>query len=338
MTAMIATSPSPKGRRVRLALDNIKVDMSIQSRVAMSMADAKEFTEAMLRGDAFPPVTVFYDGKHYWLADGFHRNKAAKAAGLKDILCEVFDGTKDDAYVFSAGANKKFSIKRTAEDIKKACEMLFALPEWWDRADTILAKHVGVAPATVSRHRADWGARMSVAIPPAIVMENGQVRRRSARKGKSSVSQIRGQNRFQAAVGSVWVKGASPEAVDEKVRQIRGLGDYRLAQYRALKFSIDSSGIPASAHHVVSSGRAGTFLLAGRSVSVLAKFHEDRDVFAPVGRVLMARHVAGKPDARCVVVGYKINCDKDVIAVAESMGIEFLTPDEFIESLKAEKE
>src|SRR5215216_7402612 len=99
-----------------LSLDAIEVDHAIQSRVSTSMEYQREFSEAMLRGDVFPPVVVFFDGNKYWLSDGFHRYGAAKQAAKANprlkgaIRAEIREGTRRDAMIFSAGANIKFSI------------------------------------------------------------------------------------------------------------------------------------------------------------------------------------------------------------------------------------
>ena len=62
-----------------------------------------EYATAMGEGNQFPPLIVFWDGEHYWLADGFHRlgaynvvMQALELPGL-DIECEVIEGTKREA-------------------------------------------------------------------------------------------------------------------------------------------------------------------------------------------------------------------------------------------------
>ena len=45
----------------------------------------------------FPPVVVYFDGKTYWLVDGFHRVAAYRLAGRMEIDCLVIEGTKADA-------------------------------------------------------------------------------------------------------------------------------------------------------------------------------------------------------------------------------------------------
>lgn len=155
-----------------LSLDAIKVDHSIQSRVSTSIEYQREFSEAMLRGDVFPPVTVFIDEKGVIrLADGFHRYGAAKKAMLRSIRAEVRPGSKRDAMVFSAGANIKFSIPRTKEDIVKALRMLFEDKEWFSKSDPLIAKHCGVHSSTVARHRKAFCEDHKVAPPNVIVYE-----------------------------------------------------------------------------------------------------------------------------------------------------------------------
>ena len=62
---------------VQLAITIIK-DGGAQMRVEMSESIIEEYAEAMLAGDVFPPIIVFSDGTDHWLADGFHRARAAR--------------------------------------------------------------------------------------------------------------------------------------------------------------------------------------------------------------------------------------------------------------------
>ena len=63
-----------------------------------------DYAEALTAGAIFPPVVVFSDGSAFWLADGFHRLKAHREAGLAEIACEVRDGTQRDAVLYSPRA------------------------------------------------------------------------------------------------------------------------------------------------------------------------------------------------------------------------------------------
>jgi hypothetical protein len=51
------------------------------------------YIERLKRGDKLPPVRVRFDGKSYWLEDGFHRFEAARKIGRKTIAAEVIPGT-----------------------------------------------------------------------------------------------------------------------------------------------------------------------------------------------------------------------------------------------------
>ncbi len=56
-----------------------------------------EYAEAYRAGAQFPPVIVFYDGEHYWLADGYHRVEAARLAGRTEIYEDITPGSKRTA-------------------------------------------------------------------------------------------------------------------------------------------------------------------------------------------------------------------------------------------------
>ena len=51
----------------------------------------------MEEGAIFPPVTVFFDGEHFWLADGFHRVQAAETIKL-GLGCEWNINVQKETY------------------------------------------------------------------------------------------------------------------------------------------------------------------------------------------------------------------------------------------------
>jgi ParB-like chromosome segregation protein Spo0J len=55
-----------------------------------------ELAQAIERGDAIPPITIRFDGEHYWLQDGFHRLAAASSLGRDQIDAEILPGTLAD--------------------------------------------------------------------------------------------------------------------------------------------------------------------------------------------------------------------------------------------------
>lgn len=134
-----------------IPLDSIRIDGGTQPRAEIDTATVSEYAEAMQAGVSFPPVDVFHDGKHYWLAEGFHRWHGARKAGRAEILCVVHQGTVEDARWFALGANKTHGLRRTNADKRRAVEMaLAARPEMSDRA---IADHCGVSFALVADAR-----------------------------------------------------------------------------------------------------------------------------------------------------------------------------------------
>src|SRR4051794_28372299 len=74
MTAAIGTL---FGGGALLSIDRIRRAPRPQPRNHINHEVVERYRDAMEAGDAFPPVTVFFDGEEYWLADGWHRVCAA---------------------------------------------------------------------------------------------------------------------------------------------------------------------------------------------------------------------------------------------------------------------
>ncbi len=285
----------------------------------------------MRGGVEFTPIDVFWDGESHWVANGFHRVEAAKRAGLVDVLANIRHGTKDDAYVFSAGANKEYSQKRTPEDIKKSIEMLFALEEWWAKGNAVIGRHVGVDGETVAKFRKKHSVEHGRIIPDALETVGGKMcpsSRKVKPKGKSHGEQgVRG-----SACGEL-IYASSPDELKSKVAEKTGSNDWRIKTPSFMRDAITKHGV-LSSPLMVGGGMSGFWAIGVEGViAIVATFHESPSVTVAVGRVLMAKHVHGTPTSRAVVIGYKANCNQTLFEIAESMGVEFLTPDEFLESL-----
>lgn len=88
-----------------LFINQITVDDQLQSRSRIHDATVKDHFEALQDTQVFPPVTVFHDGQHYYLSDGFHRLKAHRDAGRDRIEAKVISGEYRDAFLHALSAN-----------------------------------------------------------------------------------------------------------------------------------------------------------------------------------------------------------------------------------------
>jgi hypothetical protein len=157
-------------KTTKLTLDDIRIDGGTQSRVSLSDATVAEYAEI---ADELPPLVVFYDGSHHWLADGFHRWHAFKKAGRTEAACDLRKGTQTEArmYAVSKPANGAHGLRRTNPDKRRCVEMALGMvPEWSDRR---IAEHVGVGRDLVDRIRREQVAESATCEPPATAARRG---------------------------------------------------------------------------------------------------------------------------------------------------------------------
>jgi len=170
---MTAKTPEPFPALKDLPLDAIRLDGGTQPRAAIDAETVREYAERMKAGDHFPPVQVYFDGADHWLSDGFHRLAAGREAGLKTIQADVWEGTRDDAFWMSLGANKDHGLRRTNEDKERAVKA--ALRARPGKSNREIAEHVGVAEGTVRKYRDEMESTAQLA----------QSARRAGRDGRT---------------------------------------------------------------------------------------------------------------------------------------------------------
>ena len=298
-----------------IGLRNIQVDHEIQSRASMHLDEIHEFSEAMISGSQFPPIDVFWDGNKYWLADGFHRHEAARKAGLKNICCTIRDGSRNDAIVFSAGANKKFSIKRTDADVRKAIKMLLEQPDWFAVSSAQIAAHVGCASMTASKVREQFCQETKQELPTTFQAING--------RHQPSVKISRYARKPTAF--SVTPKDRVPNEYDLEWTYIRNLFTTRF-------------GFKA----VIEQGKAmlypGIRVLHHQAASILVTpcdFSFPDALPQAIGRLSIASQMIIAN--RTIVLAYRDHGPSETIALCEELGFEFASPDEVFSELKQER-
>lgn len=138
-------------------ISEIAIDGGTQQREKINEEIVAEYAEAMKCGAKFTPVTLFFDGVQYWLADGFHRYHASKAAEMLDILADVREGTKRDARLFSASANGTHGMRLSNADKRRSVLVLLLDKEWTQWTNRDISKHCHVSPAMVDKLRKELG-------------------------------------------------------------------------------------------------------------------------------------------------------------------------------------
>ena len=138
--------------RETLTLDRI-VTEDTQARNALSETIIREYAEAMTNGDEFPPIDVYFDNTAYWLADGFHRVRAAKAAGQDTITARVHPGGQREAILHAVHANETHGHRRTDADRRRAVTLMLGDAEWCGWSDREIARQCHVSHMLVNRMR-----------------------------------------------------------------------------------------------------------------------------------------------------------------------------------------
>lgn len=151
-----------------LKLEQINIYGGTQTRAATVEEAIISYGDAMLKGVTFPPIIVFFDGKTYWLADGFHRFLAAKGVDLDEIICEIREGSRTDALKFALGANASNGLYRTNADKRASVEI--ALEEWPEFANSYIAELCKVSHEYVRKLRKEIG----IETPEHVVGKDGR--------------------------------------------------------------------------------------------------------------------------------------------------------------------
>jgi len=140
---------------VNLHIDSIRIDGGTQSRASINEATVAEYAEAMADpATVFPPVIAYFDGREYWLADGFHRLAAWRQIGRTDIPAEIRQGDRRAAILHSVAANSAHGLRRTNDDKRRAVLTLLEDPEWSAWSDREIARRCAVHHEMVGKLRA----------------------------------------------------------------------------------------------------------------------------------------------------------------------------------------
>jgi len=167
----------------KISLEKIRLDGGTQPRKELDDNLVQHYKDQLLDGKQFPAVDLYFDGKHYWLSDGFHRVHAHTKAGYKDILSDVKKGTKRDAFIASLKANSTHGKPRSPEEGRYVVQMAIEDIELGELSDRQIAEVCDVSAMTVGRVRKALGLEKT-----STIGKDGK-RRDTASIGRKPVAQ-----------------------------------------------------------------------------------------------------------------------------------------------------
>ena len=141
----------------KVSLEKIRLDGGTQPRKELDSSLVQHYKELVLEGKEFPAVDLVFDGKHYWLSDGFHRVHAHTQAGYTEILSSVKKGTKRDAFISSLKANSTHGKQRSPDESRYVVQLALEDIELGDLSDKQIATICDVSAMTVGRVRKAMG-------------------------------------------------------------------------------------------------------------------------------------------------------------------------------------
>lgn len=146
-------------------LAELRLEEAAQPRVQLDAETLDDYTERMrldarrgavvdLEGERWPDLRVFRDhAAQLWLADGFHRVRAARNAGLEVFQATVSPGERRDAILHSLKANARHGKRRTNADKRRAVTSALTDEEWSAYSDQRIAQMCVVTRRFVGKVR-----------------------------------------------------------------------------------------------------------------------------------------------------------------------------------------
>lgn len=140
--------------------ESITVDGDTQMRLDISADLILSLSEAFKNDEPVPAIDLFEDDKgRRWVGDGLHRVAGCRKAKKKWLLANIHKGTKRDAILFAAGANRghdQSGLRRTNADKRHAVKVLLKDAEWGQRSTAWIAEACAVSQGLVEEIRTDF--------------------------------------------------------------------------------------------------------------------------------------------------------------------------------------
>jgi hypothetical protein len=197
-----------------LAIGKIRAEPGTQPRERLDESFAQDLAEILQDDpDSLPPVVVFHDEAHYFLADGFHRLRAHVIAKRKTISAEIHQGDRRQAVLFALGSNKKHGLRMTNEDKRRAVRILLEDQEWARWSNRSIGLHCGVSDFMVRQWRVELHAQSET----ITFRRDGQMITIPARKSQKSM-----KGREEAAISRRGEEGRQSiiERIDRSLKRI----------------------------------------------------------------------------------------------------------------------
>jgi hypothetical protein len=352
MAPLIASADGPDDQPLKpqwIALNIVKADDKLQPRVGRDPEHQQRMARSYEEGEEVPPaVHLYYDGKFYWLADGFHRFHAMWSlrhlgAKFQRIKAFVHRGTKEQAIACAAVANLDSRSKpMTDEDRKKAMWMLMDLPEWRKRSATALGKKFSLSSNTSRRYWIEYFSSRGLLVPEFTESENGSVHptRKIARKTTIN-TQRKLKNTVSVGGKSVYLgRSQNLQESQSKLDLLSTNIEENKSKYDNTKKLVEKLTVmKIHSCNPYSTGNSSTFGLFARSVNRIAitcePFRDKSAAPAAFGRAMHAKAAIGS--TRAVVLCPVEDGPRDLMDdYTRAYGVEWMTVEDFIESLKAE--
>ena len=178
---LIRTTNKERKRKMKIKIDAIEMYSGTQVRQEIDESVVTDYVERMKEGDVFPPIVVFSDGNHHYLADGFHRVLASERNKFIAIDADVRKGTQQDALWYALGANRTNGKNMTDGDKRRAVAL--ALKAWPDKTQQAIAEQVGCSEGLVNKVKKELIlTHEDEDIPETRTNERGQERPTTYRK------------------------------------------------------------------------------------------------------------------------------------------------------------
>ena len=164
-----------------IEIKQIIEDAGLQIREELSKSTIAEYAEAV---DLLPPVVVFQVERRgalrYLLADGYHRLAAHRQRGRDTIEAEIMPGGEREARTYALLANCKHGLPLTRSERRRAIDAMLKINT--ERADSWIAKDLGVDQQTITRRRQELEASGEIPELDSLLSADGRSYDRSRNK------------------------------------------------------------------------------------------------------------------------------------------------------------